>query len=114
MHFTVCKLPNKSIKILNCKQTVNQDDIEKEVKEKKRSFNRVKWKEKEKLGSNVCFKVPSFFQDRWFLHVLTELSQIQLHAIVKMMNFYGKDNIWKKDKNEVHKIWSLFCMSQFI
>lgn len=30
-----------------------------------------------------------------------------------MMNFYGKDNIWKKDKNKVHKI-SLFCMSQFI
>lgn len=36
MHFTVCKLPNKSIKILNYKQTVNKDDIEKEVKEKKR------------------------------------------------------------------------------
>lgn len=45
-----------------------------------------------------------FFQDRWFLHVLTELSQIQLYAIVKMMNFYGKDNIWKKGKNKVHKI----------
>lgn len=60
--FTVCKLPQKKMKILNWKQRVNGDDTEKAVKGRKGKRHRVKCTEKEELESNaVDFKSQLIF-----------------------------------------------------